>query len=233
MKFLVISSFIFFSAFSAFAQTEVRGLPQSELFFRAKALGMVIIEDYWLRGLSIGGEYRIDHQFAFSADYVNYRTRVEEEVHDIPEYPEDYNEYSQYDARNYWAFQLKWYPQFCFDFYGVQPYVSLMYKTGGRKLYNQDKFPIKENDLIGISGDFYDAGFVFGFLTSGPIGGDIGLGFRQRTETRWEARYHENASSTYEQINEVKYNLVLRTNFYVKIFGWKNKKDDYRYGYGD
>jgi len=198
-------------------------LPQSELFFRSKALGIVVIEDYWLRGLSVGGEYRLGHQFAISADYVNYRTRREEEVYDNIEHPDWYNEYSQYDARNYWAFQLKWYPKFWFDFHGIQPYASLMYKVGGRKLYNQEKYPIKENDLIGISGDFYDAGFLFGVLTSGPIGGDIALGVRKRTETRWEERYHENTNATFEQINESKYGLVLRANFYVKIFGWKEK----------
>ncbi len=197
-------------------------VPRSELFFRAKALGMVIIEDWWVRGLSVGGEYRLGYQFGFSADYVNFRQRDEVEVHDIPEYPDAYNEYSQYDSRTYWAFQLKWYPDAYFDLWGVQPYASLLAKVGGRKLYNQDKYTLIDGKtLLGISGDFYDLGVAFGVLTSGPWGADISLGFRQRTEHRWEETYHKDMPSTFQEINEVKYNAVIRVSGYIKLYDWR------------
>lgn len=222
MKKLITLSLLLLVVGNTSAQREVFIPPQSEVFFRAKALGMVIIEDWWVRGLSIGGEYRIAHQFGFSADYVNFRQRYEEEVHDVPDQPDYYNEYSQYDARNYWAFQLKWYPYAYFDLWGVQPYVSVLAKVGGRKLYNQDKYPLQDGKtLVGISGDFYDLGVAFGVLTSGPWGADISLGFRQRTEHRWEETYHEDMPSTFQEINEVKYNAVLRVNGYIKLYDWR------------
>lgn len=205
------------------AQEPAARFPQSEVFFRAKALGMVIIEDLWVRSFSVGTEYRFANQFAVSADYVHFRWRREAEVYTNPGSSEDYDEYSQYEPRNYWAFQLKWYPRAFFDFNGVQPYVSLMYKNGGHKLYNQEKYPIQENSLIGISGQFHDFGLTVGLLTSGIVGGDISFGWRQRTEHRVEEYHHTDAASTFTEINEVKYGPVLRINAYVKIAGFRER----------
>ncbi len=205
------------------AQKPVGRFPQSECFFRAKALGMVIIEDLWVRSFSVGTEYRFANQFAVSADYVHFRWRGEEEVYTTPGSTEDYDEYSRYEPRNYWAFQLKWYPRAFFDFNGIQPYVSLMYKNGGHKLYLEEGYPDFDNGLIGISGQFHDFGLTVGMLTSGIVGGDISFGWRQRTEHRVEEYYHVDGASTFTEINEVKYGPVLRINAYVKIAGFRQR----------
>ncbi len=219
---ICILAFLLLSTITA-AQKPVGRFPQSEVFFRAKALGMVIIEDLWVRSFSVGTEYRFANQFAISADYVHFRWRREAEVYKTPGNYEDYDEYSQYEPRNYWAFQLKWYPRAFFDFNGVQPYVSLMYKNGGHKLYNEEKYPLGENTIIGMSGQFHDFGLTVGVLTSGIVGGDISFGWRQRTEQRVEEYHHVNGASTFTEINEVKYGPVLRLNAYVKIAGFRQR----------
>lgn len=85
--------------------------------------------------------------------------------------------------------------------------------------------PKNEDGVFGISGKLQDYGFVFGVLTSSPVGGDICIGVRRRDEQRLEEHYHENANSTFEYIEDKKYNAVIRVSFYVKLLGWREPED--------
>ncbi len=199
---------------SGFSQ-EKRFIPRPtvEYMLRAKALGMVIIEDLWVHSFSIGSELRFYEQFSLVADLVHFRWRYEEEVHDLPD-PEEYNEYSQYDPRNYLAIELRYYPTFLKTDY-LSFYVNTFTKFGNRRVYNQDKYPISDGAILRLHSSFYDLGFSAGFEGGEAFGVDVSLGTAYRKELKTEEIFHDNAPTTFiENTHHDRWVPTIRVNFY-------------------
>lgn len=211
-KFLTATIFLLFQM-HGFAQNHfVHDYVQ--FFARGKALGFVIIEDRWVRTFSLGTEIKLYKRFSLVADVVHFRWRYEEEVHDLPD-PEKYSEYSQYDARNYLAFELRYYPQFKRLSDDFMPYINLFSKFGKRNVRNEDKYPVKDKDVIHINGAFQDVGMSLGFEAGSRFGFDFNMGAVYRWENRDEQVFHLNEPLTYNKnVTQNRWMANIRVSFY-------------------
>lgn len=190
-----------------------------QFLVRGKALGFVIIEDLWVRSFSIGGEVKLNEQFSLVVDLVHFRWRPEREVYELPGSQGDYDEFSQYDARNYLAFELRYYPQFLRFGDQFMPYVNVFSKVGRRKIWTQDKYPLMDQEVFQQNGVFHDWGISLGFQTGRPFGFDCNIGAAYRTEFRDELIHQIDSPDVLyrDDVHEYRWVPNIRVNFYWNI----------------
>jgi hypothetical protein len=192
-----------------------------ECMIRAKALGFVIIEDRWVRSFSAGTELRFFDQFSIVLDYVHFRFRNETEVYTTPDYSE-YVEYSEFDARNYLATELRYYPRF-FSSFNYRPYVNVSSKFGKRNLYLEDNYPLEEGTVLKLNSQFYDLGASLGMEIGKRFGFDFNLGYAHRFETKSEDIYHEDGTKTFtKNVPDNRWIPNVRVQFYWNLGEKKN-----------
>lgn len=188
-----------------------------EYILRAKALGFVIIEDLWVRSFSIGGELRFRERFSLTADLVHFRWKFEEEVHyDTTNYS-NYDEYALYDARNYVAFELRYYPVKAIkDNY--RPYLNIFSKIGRRHLHIQENYPSKHDQVIRLNSDFYDLGSAIGLSIGKTFGFDFNMGAVYRWETKSEDIFQKNADPLYtSNVAHNRWDFNIRVSFFYNF----------------
>jgi hypothetical protein len=170
-----------------------------ELMVRAKAIGMFIIEDLWFRNYSVGLELRYKEQFSFVADVVHFRWRSESEVYKDSSNT-DYDEYNQWDARNYMAFETRYYPAFMSRSRSEDSfwrfYVTAQAKLGGQNIHSQGLYPHAENAIISSTGTRSMYGGGLGFQYGQPFGVDVNIGAALKYEVADQLIYHTNTEPT-------------------------------------
>jgi len=195
-----------------------------EYIVRFKPLGMVIIEDLWVRSFSAGVELRYNKQFSFVADIVHFRWKYEREVYKTPGNVEDYDEYAQFDARNYLAFELRYYPQFKKNISEVRPYINLFSKIGGRFLHTQDQYPLDDQEVFGLNSSFYDLGTSLGCSIGNRFGFDFNVGAVYHWENKNEDVYQKNGPMLFRSsIANNRWIGNIRVSFYYNFNGKKSK----------
>ena len=217
MKSLLIIFYIILSTNLVLAQKEDYKKTQTEFLLRAKALGFVIIEDRWVRSFSIGGEVRFNERFSVCADLVHFRWKFEKEVYPTPGNYEDYDEYALFDARNYPAFETRYYPRLLNSTF-YRPYATVFTKLGARFLHIQDEYPPDVNEVIRLNSDFTDLGACLGLQFGGKFGFDVNMGIAHRFELKNEDIYLQNGEMQYtSRITDNKWNFAIRVNFYINL----------------
>lgn len=196
-----------------FSQEKERNI---ECILRGKALGFFIIEDRWVQSFSAGTELRFYDQFSIVLDFVHFRYRNETEVYTTPDFSE-YDEYSEFDARNYLATELRYYPSY-FSTFKYRPYINVYSKFGKRNLYLEENYPLKEGTLFKLNSDFFDLGASLGMSIGKRFGFDFNLGFAHRFESKSEQFYHENESITYTyNVPNNRWTPNVRVQFYWNL----------------
>lgn len=224
MKSLLFVSFMLLFASKMSAQANsIEKTNSIELMARAKALGFVIIEDRWARTFSAGAEVRFYDQFSLVVDLVHFRWRNEVEVYTTPDYSE-YVEFSEYDARNYLATELRYYPKF-FKKYSYRPYGTVFSKFGKRNLNLEENYPLKEGTILRLNSTFYDLGTALGVEIGQRFGFDFNLGVAYRTETKSEDIYHVDEPVSFtKNVSDNRWIPTIRVNFYWNFSSNLNQK---------
>lgn len=188
----------------------------TELMLRGKALGFVIIEDWWVRTFSGGLEFK-HKQISLVADAVHFRWRYEREVHDLPD-SSKYSEYSYYNPRNYLALEFRYYPVFKNISETAYPYLCAISKIGNARNYKQEKYPLSEGEVLNGHSVFYDIGAAIGLRTGDIFGFDFNMGALLRTETFNNEIYHKNDPTTFENnVVRTNWRFNIRVNFYINL----------------
>lgn len=193
--------------------------PQSnlEINVRAKVLGMVFIEDEWARAFSAGTELIFYHHLGVVADIVHMRWKHEREVPINGSYSEGYNEYWQKDARNYMAFELRYYPIYRGD-WAWTPYINTYSKVGRRFLHTHELYPLdSKSEVYRLNSSFYDFGTSLGVrYEEGSFGADVNIGAAYRNELKNEDYFHENGSWSYaSNIRHARWIPNIRFSFFL------------------
>ena len=184
---------------------------------RAKILGFCFIEDEWIRAFSIGGELILKDEISFVADIVHMRYKHEREVPKTPGDYTNYDEYWQKDARNYVAFELRYYPKFV-QFENVRYYLNTYSKVGGRFLHTQDLYPLNENEVERLNSHFHDFGTSIGAKIGQRFGFDINLGAAYRNELKNEDRHQTDGSTSYHSnVRHARWVPNIRASFYLHL----------------
>lgn len=219
--------FVFISCFRViiFAQKDTANARNLEFLIRGKVLGYVIIEDTWVRSFSIGGEAKINRHFSLSADLVHFRWKFEKEVYPFSGNYNDYFEYALFDARNYLAFEARYYPLKVDQIYRFKPYVAAVSKVGGRFIHIQDDYPPDENEVIRLNSDFKDLGTSLGIQIGNSWGFDVNMGASYRWETKNEDIFiNTNYTQYSSNVKDQRWVYNIRINFFVNLNALKQKK---------
>lgn len=215
-KQIFISTCIFLS-FACLSQEDSEEKKLFSFAGRAKILGFVIIEDEWIRSFSIGGELIFKDEFSLVADIVHLRYKHEREVPKTQGDYSNYDEYWQKDARNYLAFELRYFPKFV-QFENVRYYLNTYSKVGGRFLHTQDLYPLEENEIERLNSNFHDFGSSIGAKIGDPFGIDVNIGAAYRNELKNEDRYHMDGSTTYHSnVNDARWLPNIRVSFFLHL----------------
>jgi hypothetical protein len=220
MKFKLIYVLILTLLFNLNAESQDTTVNQSkkEVLLRGKALGFVIIEDHWVRSFSAGGEIRFNEQFSLCADIVHFRWKNEREVYSEPGNYENYEEYALFDARNYIAFEARYYPTIFPKTALVKPYLNALGKIGGRFIHIQDDYPPDDMEVIRLNSDFQDLGASLGIQIGRKWGFDVNLGAAHRWETKNEDIYRENMANLYtKEIPDNRWVFNMRVQFFLNL----------------
>lgn len=188
----------------------------TEYIVRAKALGFVIIEDLWVRTFSAGAEVRWNERFSIAADIVHFRWRYETEVYNVPDDPEAYNEYSEYDPRNYLALELRYYPSFL-EFESFRLYVNGFTKWGKRRTYLENNHPVTTGSTIRLRSDFMDLGTSIGAQIGSNWGFDCNIGAAYRRERIIRDVLNEDQTLSEEHKTDDHWIPNIRVNFYYNL----------------
>lgn len=190
--------------------------PVAKWYLRGKAMTMVAIEDYWFNGISLGTEYRFNKRFSVVLDAVHYSTKDEEEIHNNPGHPEDYDEYALRDQRNYFAFEFK-YHYLRFKERNTSLYVNLYSKVGEHKIRKEADYPIQKDQRFFLNGNFADAGLSLGININATenFGIDVNLGICERFERQSYWKSDDSGNTAYfPQQSYQKLLPNIRVNFY-------------------
>lgn len=216
MKLFLLVGMLLCEASLIFAQDSKRNV---EFIARGKALGFVIIEDVWVRSFSAGTEVKLYEQFSLVVDVVHFRWRYEEEVYFGTDFDKsgNYTEYSQYDPRNYLAFESRYYPSLI-QGEKLKTYLTVLGKWGKQKTYLEDKYPIKEGTILRSHTRFLDFGPSIGISYGERFGIDVNVGAVYRQATRSEDIFHmDQPVSFIHDIQENQWIPNIRVNFFYNF----------------
>jgi hypothetical protein len=152
---------------------------------------------------------------------------LEEEVPITPGDYSKYDEYALYDARNYVALELKYFPRFNWLDQVYRPYISLLSKIGGRYLHVQDEYPKSNNLVYHLNSDFKDLGPCLGLHFGEQWGVDVSLGAVYRWEVKAEDIYRVDLPVLYTQdVHHNVWRMNIRANLFYNL-SYKDKFNHY------
>ncbi|WP_341901066.1 hypothetical protein [Fluviicola taffensis] len=188
----------------------------AKFYLRGKAMTMVVIEDNWYSGISLGAEYRFHKCFSVVLDAVHYSNKSEREVSKNGDVS-DYDEYAQRDRRNYLAIEFKYHFIQFKKWNNSSLYFNVYSKIGAHSIRTEDKYPLKENERYHLNGNFEDVGISLGININFThnFGMDINLGACRRFEKQSYWKTDDNLNLVYspqKTLNEFRPNI--RLNFY-------------------
>ncbi len=149
-------------------------------------------------------------------EIVHFRWRYEEEFYKDSSF-ENYDEFSEFDTRNYLALEVRYYPKFL-SFENTDIYINCFSKIGERKIRLQDSYPLKENLLVKQFGHFFDLGASLGMEIGNDFGFDFNIGAVFRKENKIKEYYHLNSPiSKTDLILDNRWGVNIRTSFYYRF----------------
>lgn len=206
---------------SLFAQKKERLYQKFDFVLRSKALEGVIFEDVYPRSHSFGFETIFLERFSVCADIVNFRWKRDVEVYESFS-SDDYEEFAEFDSRNYLAIELRHYPS-ALSWNIIQVYYNALTKIGRRHIELDDGYPMYDGMVVRSNSDFYDLGLSVGGKFGGYIGVDVNFGVALRNETRSEDIFNENGPISYPgKIQTLTWLPNMRLNFFCSISRSKN-----------
>lgn len=189
-------------------------------YFRAKAMVMCFIEDLWVRGISLGTEYRPHKNFSISLDAVHLMWRYEEEVNHDP-VTNSYDEYEQDEPRNYLALDIKGH-FLNFKSNNSSLYVSAFGRAGEHRIRSNELYPLLDNDKRHLNGNFFDVGVALGSFIhiTRNFGIDLHLGAAYRNEFQSYWKVNEQKELNYYPKQKLE---TIRPSFRITCyFTFKN-----------
>ena len=196
---------------------------KSALLLRGKAYtGLTMLEDLYVKNLTIGAEYRLTKHHSIGVDYIWIRLREERDVYTATgdssagDFMYDRNKCFQFDYRFY--FEIPGWQK-----NGIHPYLNAFVRSGNNVQYAVDKFPFDSLDVIYGKATFTGIGFAPGihidFKPDGPFGLDINAGVMKRFESR-STQLYNGAGPTIvtKDVKGGKLVFVLRLNLYLYLF---------------
>jgi len=211
MRVVIIFTFTLLSIFlNAQEQTE----SKFEIIPRAKVLGTGIFEDVWVHSVSAGAEIRYNKRFSFVADLVHFRWKFEEEVYKTPGVYTNYDEFASYDARNYIALELRYYPQLNFLKPSIKPYINVFSKLGAGFIHLQSGYPMSEELITRQNSSIKDLGASLGMCYGENFGFDFNIGAMHRWEKMNQDIFHESGTEFKKNVIGDRYGPNIRVSFF-------------------
>lgn len=188
----------------------------AKCYLRGKAMTMVFIEDNWYSSISLGAEYRFHKRFSIVLDAVHYSYKAEREVSKNGD-ASDYDEYAQPDRRTYLALELKYHFIQFKNWNNSSLYFNVYSKAGEHRIRTDKNYPLEENEIVHLNGNFADAGISLGINMNFThnFGMDINLGACRRFEKQSYWKTDEMMNHVYfpqQPFNQ--YRANIRVNFY-------------------
>ncbi len=188
----------------------------AKFYLRGKLLSIIAIEDNWYSSVSLGAEYRFHKRFSIVLDAVHYSHKLEREVSKNGD-ASDYDEYAQPDRRTYLTLELKYHFIEFKKWNNSSLYFNGYSKAGGHSIRTEDNYPLEENEIFHLNGNFADAGISVGMNMNFThnFGMDVNLGACHRFEKQSYWKTDELMNSIYfpqQQLNQ--YRANIRVNFY-------------------
>ncbi len=193
------------------------------LFLRGKVIASFLIEDWFIFNMGAGAEFRFKELNAVGVEYVFSEQWTERDLWDSVSRIELGTGYSQMNLMQLIAFDYRYYSDMKMGKKGKfhSFYSSIFYRTGNRRIWNENGWIYEENDTHFEKQRIQDFGLALGmhlpFKKSG-FGFDFQAGACFRMYQSKKEIFHENLPIEYmDLINVKKVVPILRFNFYYLL----------------